>query len=302
MATSPVAVSQNGLPTENETGKKRNLFLMAVRRLLRHKPAVISMIVLFVEVTMAISASMLIPEDLAIRPQPFIMLQEPSASHWLGTDEIGRDILARLIYASRISLSVSFLAAIVAVIIGTLFGALAGYYGGRIDNLLMRFTDAVMSVPVLFITIVLAVIFGQNVGTLILVIGGLSWMQLARIVRANFLSLKETEFVQAAQMVGSSDFKIITQHIIPNTLAPIVVACTLGVGYALMTEAGVSYLGLGVQPPTPSWGNMLYNAQSYLWEAPWIALYPGFFILITVLCINFIGDGLRDALDPRMNL
>ena len=302
MATSPVLIPKNSLTAEVDRDKQRNLFWMAVRRLFRHKPAVISLIVLLLEATMAIAAPALIPEDFAIRPQPLIILQEPSGSHWLGTDEIGRDLLARLIYASRISLSVSFLAAIVAVVIGTLFGALAGYYGGWIDNLLMRLTDAVMSIPVLFITIVLAVIFGQNVGTLILVIGGLSWMQLARIVRANFLSLKETEFVQAAQMVGSSDFKIITQHIIPNTLAPIVVACTLGVGNALMTEAGVSYLGLGVQPPTPSWGNMLYNAQSYLWEAPWIALYPGFFILVTVLCINFIGDGLRDALDPRMTL
>lgn len=287
---------------EIQADNNRNLFLLAIRRLFQHKPAVISMIVLILEISMAIAAPILIREELAIRPQPLIIHQKPSAAHWLGTDEIGRDILARLIYASRISLSVASLAALFAVSIGTLFGSLAGYYGGWLDNILMRFTDAVMSVPVLFITIVLAVIFGQNVGTLILVIGGLSWMQLARIVRANFLSLKETEFVQAARLVGSTDLKIISQHIIPNTIAPIVVACTLGVGNALMTEAGVSYLGLGVQPPTPSWGNMLYNAQSYLWEAPWIALYPGFFILVTVLCINFIGDGLRDALDPRMTM
>jgi peptide/nickel transport system permease protein len=154
----------------------------------------------------------------------------------------------------------------------------------------------------LFFLIVLAVVLGPSVRTLIIVIGILSWMELARIVRANFLSLKEKDFVEAAQAIGVGDVRIIMRHILPNTLAPIIVAITLGIGNAMLTEAAVSYLGLGVQPPTPSWGNMLYNAQNYLWNAPWVALYPGFMILITVLCINSIGDGLRDALDPRMTL
>jgi peptide/nickel transport system permease protein len=188
----------------------------------------------------------------------------------------------------------------VAILVGTTLGALAGYFGGWIDTVLMRVTDAILSIPALFFLIVLSVTLGPSVRTMIIVIGLLSWMELARIIRANVLSLKRREFVEAAQTIGARSPQVIARHILPNTLAPIVVAATLGVGNALLTEASVSYLGLGVQPPEPSWGNMLYNAQSYFFNAPWITLYPGFMILITVLCINFIGDGLRDALDPRM--
>ena len=248
----------------------------------------------------AILAPVLIPRELAIDPSPLKILQRPSMTHWLGTDEVGRDIFARLIYASRISLSIGFLAVAVAIVVGTTLGALSGYFGGWIDTVLMRVTDAILSIPALFFLIVLSVTLGPSVRTMIIVIGLLSWMELARIIRANVLSLKRREFVEAAQTIGARSPQIIRRHILPNTLAPIVVAATLGVGNALLTEASVSYLGLGVQPPEPSWGNMLYNAQSYFFNAPWITLYPGFMILITVLCINFIGDGLRDALDPRM--
>jgi peptide/nickel transport system permease protein len=230
------------------------------------------------------------------------MLQTPSAMHPLGTDEVGRDLLARLVYASRISLAVGVLAAIVSVTLGTGFGAIAGYYGGWADTVIMRTTDALLSIPVMFFVIVLTVLMGPNPRTLILVIGVLSWMELARIIRANFLSLKHKEFAECARAVGVGDLGIMFRHILPNTMAPIIVAGTLGVGQAMLAEAAVSYLGLGVQPPTPSWGNMLFNAQSYLWNAPWVALYPGAMILVTVLAINFVGDGLRDALDPRMTL
>ena len=247
-------------------------------------------------------APIVIPEDRAVRPNPTRMLQRPSASHALGTDEVGRDILARLVYAGRISLTVGVLAAVVSVTVGTTVGAVAGYYAGWVDNLLMRFTDALLSIPVLFFVIVLTVLLGPNPRTLIVVIGALTWMDLARIVRANFLSLKQKEFAECARAIGVGDPAIIFRHILPNTLAPIVVAGTFGVGQAMLAEAAVSYLGLGIQPPTPSWGNMLFNAQSYLWNAPWVALYPGSAILMTVLSINFIGDGLRDALDPRMSM
>jgi peptide/nickel transport system permease protein len=240
-----------------------------------------------------------IPADLAFRPQPTRILQAASSAHLLGTDEAGRDILARLIFAGRISLMIGFLAAAVSVTVGTALGAAAGYYGGWIDSLLMRFTDAMLSVPILFILIALAVFFGPSVGTLIVVIGALSWMDLARIIRANFLSLREKEFVLSARVVGSTDLAIIARHILPNTIAPIIVAGTLGVGNAMLTEAAVSYLGLGVQPPTPSWGNMLNNAQSYFFNAPAVGIYPGMMILVTVLCINFLGEGLRDAVDAR---
>lgn len=282
------------------TQEAPSIWLLAWRRFRRHKAGLVALVVLIVEVLVAILAPVLIPRALAIDPAPLQILQSPSAQHWLGTDEVGRDIFARLIYASRISLSIGFMAVVVAIVVGTLVGSLAGYFGGWVDNVLMRCTDAILSIPSLFFLIVLSVTLGPSVRTMIIAIGLLSWMELARIIRANVLSLKRREFVEAAQTIGAPGPRIIARHILPNTLAPIVVAATLGVGNALLTEASVSYLGLGVQPPEPSWGNMLYNAQSYFFNAPWITLYPGVMILITVLCINFIGDGLRDALDPRM--
>jgi peptide/nickel transport system permease protein len=277
-----------------------SIWLLAWRRFCRHKAGLVALVVLILEVLVALAAPVLIPRALAIDPNPLNILQPPSRQHWLGTDEVGRDIFARLIYASRISLSIGFLAVAVAIVVGTSIGALAGYFGGWFDNALMRATDAILSIPALFFLIVLSVTLGPSVRTMIVVIGLLSWMELARIIRANVLSLKRREFVEAARTMGAPSARIIGRHILPNTLVPIVVAATLGVGYALLTEASISYLGLGVQPPEPSWGNMLYNAQSYFFNAPWITLYPGLMILITVLCINFVGDGLRDALDPRM--
>lgn len=277
-----------------------SIWQLAWRRFLRHKAGVAALIVIVIEILVALFAPVLIPRDLAIDPAPLNILQGPTSAHWLGTDEVGRDIFARLIYASRISLSIGFMAVAVAIVVGTTVGALAGFFGGWLDNALMRVTDAILSIPALFFLIVLSVTLGPSVRTMIVVIGLLSWMELARIIRANVLSLKRREFIEAARTMGARGPRIIARHILPNTLAPIVVAATLGVGNALLTEASVSYLGLGVQPPEPSWGNMLYNAQSYFFNAPWITLYPGLMILITVLCINFIGDGLRDALDPRM--
>jgi peptide/nickel transport system permease protein len=275
---------------------------LAWERFWRHRPAVIALVVLLVELVSAVAAPLGVPADLAIRPRPTQILQPASGTHPLGTDEAGRDILARLIFAGRISLTIGFLAAAASVTFGTAIGAAAGYYGGWIDSLLMRFTDAMLSVPLLFVLIALAVFFGPSVGTLIVAIGALSWMDLARIIRANFLSLREKEFVVSARVVGSGDLAIVARHILPNTLAPIIVASTLGVGHALLAEAAVSYLGLGVQPPTPSWGNMLNNAQSYFFNAPAVGIYPGMMILGTVLCINFLGEGLRDVVDPQLSM
>ncbi len=277
-----------------------SIWLLAWRRFRRHKAGLVGLVVVLVEIAIALSAPVLIPRDLAIDPNPLNILQGPSAAHWLGTDEVGRDIFARLIYASRISLTIGFLAVAMAIVVGTSVGSMAGYFGGWLDNVLMRVSDAMLSIPTLFFLIVLSVTLGPSVRTMVIVIGLLSWMELARIIRANVLSLKRREFVEAARTIGARGPAVIMRHILPNTLAPIVVAATLGVGNALLVEASVSYLGLGVQPPDPSWGNMLYNAQSYVFNAPWITLYPGLMILLTVLCINFVGDGLRDALDPRM--
>ncbi len=271
-------------------------------RFRRHRLALIALVILLIELATAAAAPLGMSVDLALRPHPTQMLQAASSAHLLGTDEAGRDVLARLIFAGRISLTIGFLTAVFSVTAGTALGAAAGYYGGWIDALLMRFTDAMLSVPILFVLIALAVFFGPTVGTLIVVIGALSWMDLARIIRANFLSLREKEFVLSARVVGSRDLAIIVRHVLPNTLGPIIVASTLGVGNAMLSEAALSYLGLGVQPPTPSWGNMLNNAQSYFFNAPALGIFPGVMILVTVLVINFLGEGLRDSLDPRDRL
>jgi peptide/nickel transport system permease protein len=280
----------------------RSLKQLAWQRFSRNRMALVGMIVLGIMFGVAAVGPLVIDRDAAYRPNPAQMNQTPSLAHPMGTDEVGRDIFARVVYASRISLSIGLLAAVISVGIGTLVGALSGYYGGWIDTSLMRFTDMLLAIPTIFLLIVLTVFFGPSVPAIIIVLGILSWMRLARIVRANFLSLREKEFVEAARSIGANDRLLIFRHILPNTIAPITVAATLTVGIAMLIEAAVSYLGLGVQPPTPSWGNMLYNAQSQIWVAPWISIFPGVMILVTVLNINFVGDGLRAALDPRMNL
>jgi peptide/nickel transport system permease protein len=296
-ASVAVAISPAEVASQARIRRPREL---AWQRFRRHRPALVALFVLSIEIATAVLGPYGMSPDLALRPQPTQILHAASTAHPLGTDEAGRDILARLIFAGRISLAIGFLAAAVSVTVGTTIGAVAGYYGGWVDSLLMRFTDAMLSVPILFILIALTVFFGPSVPTLIFVIGALSWMDLARIIRANFLSLREKEFVLSARVVGSGDLAIIARHILPNTIAPIIVASTLGVGNAMLSEAAVSYLGLGVQPPTPSWGNMLNNAQSYFFNAPAVGIYPGMMILVTVLCINFLGEGLRDAVDPHM--
>ena len=272
----------------------------ALQRFVRHRLAIVGAAVLIVLGVTAVFGPLYIPRDLAYRPYPAQLFTPPSPAHPLGTDEVGRDILARLIYAARISLSVGFLSMTMAIGLGTLLGALAGYYGGWVDNAIMRVIEIVLSLPRLFLLIVLAALLGPSMRTLILVIGGLSWMEPCRIIRASVLSVREREFVLAARALGASSTSVIRKHILPNVIAPIVVGGTLGVGEALLLEATVSYLGLGVQPPDPSWGNMLYNAQQYLQQAPYAAIFPGLMILITVLSVNFIGDALRDTLDPEL--
>lgn len=245
-----------------------------------------------------------------------IRLQGPSREHPFGTDVVGRDILARTVYGGQISLFIGLAAVLVSLVVGTLVGAFSGYYGGIVDSLLMRLTEAMMTIPQLFLLIVaskylservqnfifLGRTFSGSVVVIIVIIGLTSWMYLARIVRSSFLSLKEQEFVTAAHCVGTSDLAIIFRHILPNTIAPIVVAGTLGVANAILTEAYISFLGLGVRQPTATWGNMLEDANRYLETAPQLWFFPGLLILLTVLAINFVGDGLRDALDPRMQV
>ncbi|MDR7554774.1 MAG: ABC transporter permease [Armatimonadota bacterium] len=272
----------------------------AGRRFARHRLAVVGFGILLAVVGMATVGPTLVPRDLAYRPEPGRMFMPPGAAHPLGTDEVGRDVLARLVVGARVSLTVGVLAMVVAITVGTTFGAAAGFYRGWVDAVLMRASEVLLSLPRLFLLIVLAAFFGPSVPTLVLVIGGLSWMESFRVIRASVLALREREFVQAARALGATDAFLIRRHILPNTMAAVVVGATLGVGNALLTEATVSYLGLGVQPPDPSWGNMLYAAQKYLLQAPHVAIPPGLLIFVTVLGTNFVGDGLRDALDPRV--
>ena len=247
----------------------------------------------------AILAEVIVPYD---RDEIDLMrIQEgPSRSHLLGTDDVGRDILSRLIHAGRVSLGVGFSAMGLALLIGITLGSMAGFYGGWLDNLIMRLVDVILSIPIFFLLLILAT-FGLTPYIIVIIIGCTSWMGVTRLVRASFLSLREKEFVEASRAIGASHFRIVVRQIIPNAMGPILVAGTLGVADAILVESALSFLGFGIQPPTPSWGNMLTNAQAFLFDTPWIAFYPGLMIFVTVLSLNFIGDGLRDALEPRLH-
>lgn len=287
----------------NLSRKPEDLWQLAGRRFLRHKLGVASTILLLLIVSLVVLGPIFVfSEDDAFRPVPASTSKPPSVAHWFGTDELGRDILARIAYGGRISLLVGLLAMFVAISAGTLLGALAGYFGGFVDGLIMRLTDVMLSIPGIFLIIALSVFMGPSMKTIILAIGFLNWMSVARIVRALFLILKQQDFVLAAHCLGIKDSRIMFRHILPNAMAPVMVAATLTVGSAILTETSVSYLGLGIQPPTPSWGNMLKNAQDLIWSAPWAAIFPGIMIFFTTLSINFMGDAIRDALDPNMQI
>lgn len=313
MAATNATAQPLSLSDEDNPASSRSLWRMILRRFLRHRMAIVGVVILvgiFLYVTVG---SLIYSEADANYNDTSLRLQPPSAEHPFGTDTVGRDILARTIYGGQISLIIGVFAVLVAVTLGTTVGALSGYYGGLLDSLLMRLTEAMLSVPSLLLLLVMAKFFSGRIPdvqllgrtfsgsviVIILIIGITSWMYLARIVRASFLSLKEAEFILAAQALGVPNRRIILAHILPNALAPIIVAATLGVAGAILSEAYISFLGLGVKPPTASWGNMLDGAYQYLEEAPWLWIFPGLLVILTVMSINFVGDGLRDALDPR---
>jgi len=272
-------------------------------RQLKSNPFVIGALVILALLYAMMGASMMIDSFPRYDPtEPFVgpPLDGPSAEHWFGTDHLGRDLFSRVVVGSQISLLIGIIVALLSTGIGTLLGSLAGYFGGWLDSLIMRFTDIVLNFPFLFFAITIVTILEPNFINIVWAIGLLAWTSIARIVRANILSLREREFVHAAYSIGAPAWRIIMRHILPNTVAPIIVQTTLFVGIAIIAEAGLSYLGLGVQPPTPSWGNMLQQGKPYISNHIWFTLFPGLFIFITVMCINYLGDGLRDALDPKI--
>jgi peptide/nickel transport system permease protein len=274
-----------------------------MRRFRRHRLAVASVCFIGLLVALAIVAPATVLQD-PYTIDLYNTAQPPSAIHWLGTDETGRDVLSRLISGARVSLSVGLVAVCIYTAIGLVVGSAAGHAGGWLDNLLMRATDVVMCFPALIIIITVVSFVGPSIYNVMGVIGLLGWPSTARLIRGQMLALRGREFVEAARALGVRDTAIVLRHILPNAIFPIVVSSTFGVATAILTEAGLSFLGLGVQPPTPSWGNMLNAAQSItiLESMPWLWLPPGLMILLAVLGINFVGDGLRDALDPRMTV
>jgi peptide/nickel transport system permease protein len=279
----------------------RPFWRIAAAKFMQNRLAVVGLAVLLLVI-----ASALLAPWLSVHDPNFQVLRErlapPSAAHWLGTDHLGRDLFSRLLHAGRISLFVAFSAMLGSVVIGTAVGSVAGYYGGRIDALLMRFVDIVISFPSIFLLIALVAILEPTIDKLIFVFALLSWTGTARLVRGEFLTLKQREFVLAARTLGMSAPRIIFSEILPNAVGSIIVAATLSIGGFILAESGLSFLGLGVQPPTASWGNMLTNAQGVgiFRTAWWYPTFPGLMILITVLSFNFVGDGLRDALDPNV--
>ncbi len=267
------------------------------RRLRWHRPARWSIGLLAAVSAVCAAAPLIAPYEFDAIDLSKIR-QAPSLQHWMGTDSLGRDLFTRVLYGGRISILIGLLAAVVGTGLGTAFGAVAGYYGGRIDNLLMRITDVAYSIPVLPLLIVLSSYMQTAFWSMALIIGLLSWMATARVVRGDVLSIKQMAYVEAARSLGATNVRIIVRHVLPNAIGPILVGATLGIGNAIILESSLSFLGLGVQPPTPTWGNLLQEAQASMASEPWLAIFPGVAILLVVLAVNFIGDGLRDALDP----
>jgi peptide/nickel transport system permease protein len=300
LITDPLASTPAAMPRE------RTMRELVWNRFRQHRAALLGVSVLTIILLLTIFVPIVTNYD-PLKTNVDHIREAPSAQNIFGTDELGRDLFNRLWAGARISLMIGVATMMISVMIGTIMGAVAGYYGGAADNILMRFTDFMLSIPQLF----LLLMFAQLLRTtnepalsggpvpIILIIGVLSWMGIARLVRGEFLALRSKDFVEASRALGSNDARIIFRHILPNAASSLIVAATLRVGAAIITESTLSFLGFGVQPPTPTWGNMLKNAQAQMTYAPWTAIFPGLAIFITVLAINYVGDGLRDALDPR---
>ncbi len=270
-----------------------------LKAIVANRLAFLGLIIVVTVVLVAVFAPFIAPYDYA-KIDPKEVLMPPSWSHPFGTDQLGRDVLSRVIWGARVSVEVGVISVGIAVIIGTIVGAVSGYYGGLIDNILMRFVDIMLCFPTFFLILAVISVLEPSIVNIMVVIGLTSWMGVARLVRAEVLSLKEREFVLAAKVMGASDLRIIFRHIIPNAMGPVLVAATLGVGSAILVESALSFLGIGVQPPTPSWGGILASGKDNIEIAWWLSFFPGLAILLAVLGYNLLGEGLRDLLDPRI--
>lgn len=289
-----VKIKEENISANYERGLWGDIF----QTLKENKLAMLCTVILLIVVVMSLMAP-LSPYDPDVQDVTAI-LQPPSSTHWFGTDELGRDYFTRALYGGRISLSVGFLSMLLSTVIGTLIGTVSGYMGGRVDNVLMRFTDIFMSVPSMMLMVVINSVFPPKVYSMVIILGLFEWCQIARITRAEAMSLKERDFVLAAKHLGSSHGRIMFKHIIPNMSSSIIVAGSLAVARAILTESALSFVGLGVQLPKASWGTMLQSAQMYMTDMPTLAVFPGLFIVLTVFSFNILGDALRNALEPKM--
>ncbi|MCX5806349.1 MAG: ABC transporter permease [Proteobacteria bacterium] len=269
-----------------------------LRRIYRHNLALVGLIILIPMFLCALFAPLISVHN-PFEPDLKYVLASPSISHPFGTDTLGRDVFARVVYGSRISLIVGFVSIGIAVMIGIAIGAISGYYGGIIDETIMRFVDLMMCFPTFFLILAVIALLEPSIWNIMIVIGLTGWMGIARLIRAEILSIKHKEFVLAAKALGLSEMRIIFRHVLPNAMSPIYVVATLGIGGAILTESALSFLGIGVQPPTPSWGNILTQAKDNIEVAWWLSLYPGLAIFLTVMGYNLLGEGLRDIFDPR---
>lgn len=284
-----------------KVNKKNSQWLEIARMLSKNKMAMLGLVILIILILLAIFANVIADyETVVIKQNLANRLAPPSSQNWLGTDEFGRDIFARLIHGARVSLKVGILAVGLSIIIGGTLGAISGFYGGYTDNVIMRIMDIFLAVPSILLAIAIVSALGPSIINLMVAISISSVPRYARIVRASVLSIRDQEFIEAAKAIGASNTRIIFKHIIPNSLAPVIVQGTLGVASAILSTAGLSFIGLGIQPPDPEWGSMLSGGRQYLRYAWWVTTFPGVAIMITILSLNLLGDGLRDALDPRL--
>lgn len=286
------------IPSIENLEKGRSLSQDAIARLRKNKMAMISLFFLLLLITIAILTPWIAPYSYE-EQNLGLGASAPSAQHWLGTDILGRDQLTRIMYGSQISLAVGFIATAVALTIGVLWGAVAGFVGGRVDAVMMRTVDALYALPFTIFIILLTVVFGSSLVLLFLAIGAVEWLTMARIVRGQVITIKKQEFVEAAISMGLSPWRIISRHLIPNVLGPVIVYTTLTIPSVILLESFLSFLGLGVQPPASSWGSLISSGVEAMEEYPWLLIFPGLVLTLTLFSLNFLGDGLRDALDPK---